>query len=165
MIMDSMAKSKNILFLYALMCLLLAACGKDEDDKDLDKPAIETGSEALPQNCQVYMKGEDIPFRQTFTDNMGLGSYNIEIHHNFDHHTHSTDAGDCALDEKKDPVKPWVYNQDFPIPESALTYNAQVDIPIPEDIDPGDYHFMIRVTDKAGWQQLKAVSIKISDNK
>ena len=64
-------------------------------------------------------------------------------------------------EEKKKPVKPWVYNQDFQIPESASTYNAKVYIPIPEDVDTGDYHFMIRVTDKAGWQQLKAVSIKI----
>lgn len=159
-----MVKSKSIL-LYAFMCLLLAACSRDEDNKDLDKPVIETGSGAMPQNCQVYAKGEDIPFRYTFTDNDGLGNYNIEIHHNFDHHTHSTDAGDCQLDDKKKPINPWVYNQDFPIPKNTLRYDANVDIPIPAGIDPGDYHFMIRVTDKSGWQELKAVSIKISDNK
>ena len=136
-----MVKSRSIILPCAFMFFLLAACSKDENGKDLDKPVIETDSEALPQNCQVYVKGEEIPFIYTFTDNMGLGSYNIEIHHNFDHHTHSTDAGDCPLEEKKKPVKPWVYNQ--------------------EDVDTGDYHFMIRVTDKAGWQQLKAVSIKI----
>ena len=156
-----MVKSRSIILPCAFMFFLLAACSKDETGKDLDKPVIETDSEALPQNCQVYVKGEEIPFIYTFTDNMGLGSYNIEIHHNFDHHTHSTDAGDCPLEEKKKPVKPWVYNQDFQIPESASTYNAKVYIPIPEDVDTGDYHFMIRVTDKAGWQQLKAVSIKI----
>jgi hypothetical protein len=27
----------------------------------------------------------------------------------------------------------------------------------------GDYHFMIRLTDKAGWQQLKALAIIIED--
>lgn len=100
-----------------------------------------------------------------FTDNDALGSYNIEIHNNFDHHSHSTEAGDCPLDEKKLPVHPWVYNQDFPIPGNSPLYDAHVNIPIPADIDPGDYHFMIRVTDRSGWQQLKAVNIKISDNK
>ena len=104
------------------------------------------------------------PFRYTFTDNDALGSYNIEIHNNFDHHSHSTEAGDCPLDEKKLPVHPWVYNQDFPIPGNSPLYDAHVNIPIPADIDPGDYHFMIRVTDRSGWQQLKAVNIKISDN-
>lgn len=156
-----MLRNKRILC-FTLLCLLLVACGKDENEKDLQKPVIETGSDALPLNCQVYLKGEEIPFRYTFTDNLGLGSYNIEIHHNFDHHTHSTDAGDCPLDDKKNPITPWVYNQDFSIPEKSLRYDAHVSIPVPSDIDPGDYHFTIRVTDQSGWQELKAVSIKIS---
>ena len=75
------------------------------------------------------------------------------------------ESGDSPLDEKKLPVHPWVYNQDFPIPGNSPLYDAHVNIPIPADIDPGDYHFMIRVTDRSGWQQLKAVNIKISDNK
>ena len=101
-----------------LFCLLLAACSEEDGDgKDLDKPLIESGDSASPLNCQVYRTGEEIPFRYTFTDNDALGSYNIEIHNNFDHHSHSTEAGDCPLDEKKLPVHPWVYNQDFPIPE------------------------------------------------
>ena len=59
------------------------------------------------------------------------------------------------------PVKPWVYNRDYTIPAAQRQYDARVDIPIPADIDPGDYHFMVRLTDRAGWQQLKAVAIKI----
>ena len=70
-------------------------------------------------------------------------------------------ATDCPMDANKAPVKPWVYNKDFDIPAGQRKYNATVDIPIPADIDPGDYHFMIRLTDKAGWQQLKSVAIKI----
>ncbi|MCE2615797.1 MAG: DUF4625 domain-containing protein [Phocaeicola sp.] len=151
--------------LNLLLFLLVTSCSKEESHKDLEKPVIETNSDAVPQNCQVFYKGEEIPFRYTFTDNEGLGSYNIEIHNNFDHHTHSTDAGDCSLDEKKKPVQPWVYNKDFFIQENSLRYNAQVNIPIPANIDSGDYHFMVRVTDKSGWQELKAVSIKILDKK
>lgn len=159
--------NKSLSFAAVLLlglCMFTLSFCSDDDEKDVEKPVIEAGSDALPQNCQVYTKGEEIPFRCIFTDNEGLGNYNIEIHNNFEHHSHSTDAGDCTLDAKKDPVNPWVYNKDFTIPGNPLRYDAQVDIPIPADIDPGDYHFMVRVTDKAGWQELRAVSIKILDN-
>ncbi|MCR5394483.1 MAG: DUF4625 domain-containing protein, partial [Bacteroidales bacterium] len=43
----------------------------------------------------------------------------------------------------------------------STSYEAHQFLQIPEDVDPGDYHFMLRLTDRAGWQQLKAVSIKI----
>ena len=48
-----MVKSRSIILPCAFMFFLLAACSKDENGKDLDKPVIETDSEALPQNCQV----------------------------------------------------------------------------------------------------------------
>lgn len=157
-------KVKYLLFL-ACAILFLSACSDENDDvvKDMEKPEIIDGAMPSPIDCQVYHKGEVIPFRYLFTDNVELGNYNIEIHNNFDHHTHSTSAGDCPLNPKKDPVNPWVYNQDYPIPEGLKSYQAKADIPIPETIDTGDYHFMIRLTDKSGWQQLKAISIKIQD--
>jgi hypothetical protein len=31
------------------------------------------------------------------------------------------------------------------------------------NIAEGDYHFMIRVTDRSGWMQLKALAIMIED--
>ena len=68
---------------------------------------------------------------------------------------------ECDIDEKKDPISPWIYNQDFSIPTGKTSYIAQIEIPVPSDVDAGDYHFMIRLTDKAGWQQLKAMAIKI----
>ncbi len=145
----------------------LTACSSDDDNpttvNDQEKPKIVDGELPNPIDCQNYKRGETIAFRYTFTDNVELGNFNIEIHNNFDHHTHSTSAGDCPLDEKKSPVNPWVYNQDQAIPAGLKNYEAKVDITIPKDIDPGDYHFMIRVTDKAGWQELKAVSIKIKE--
>nr|WP_244939634.1 DUF4625 domain-containing protein [Arcticibacter tournemirensis] len=32
---------------------------------------------------------------------------------------------------------------------------------MPADADPGDYHFMIKLTDKEGWQTIKGLSIKL----
>ena len=130
----------------------------------MTKPVItDTGITANPIDCQTYRRGETVAVHYVFTDNVELGNYNIEIHHNFDHHTHSTSAVECEQAATKSPVKPWVYNQDYSIPSGQRSYTSRVDIPIPADIDPGDYHFMIRLTDKAGWQELKAVAIKIKE--
>ena len=72
-------------------------------------------------------------------------------------------AEECELEPKKEAVKPWVYNQDFTIPANQTKYSVNNTIQVPSDIDTGNYHFMIRLTDKAGWQQLKSISIKVED--
>lgn len=147
-----------------LATVFVASCSSDNEDdpaKDIEKPNITDGELPSPLDCEVYHKGGIIAFRYTFTDNLELGNFNIEIHNNFDHHSHSTSAGDCPLDSKKEPVNPWAYNQDYSIESGQTLYHASVDIEIPEDIDTGDYHFMVRLTDKTGWQQLKGISLKI----
>ena len=60
-------------------------------------------------------------------------------------------------------MKPWVFNQDYQIPAGQKSYTARFDIQIPADIDEGDYHFMVRLTDRAGWQELKGIAIKIEE--
>ena len=145
-----------------LLCALCACSSDDDEQKDMLQPVIsDTGIVADPIDCQVYHRGDVIPFHYLFTDDTELGAYNIEIHNNFDHHTHSTSSVECPVDVKKDPVKPWIFSQDYTIPAGQRSYDARHDIQIPVDIDTGDYHFMVRLTDHAGWQQLHAVAIKI----
>ena len=164
-------KTKNFLYtVLVIVCCGIAACftacGGDDDDKDMNKPVISNqGITANPIDCQEYHRGETIPFCYTFTDDVELGNFNIEIHSNHDHHTHSTSAVECEEehDHEQESVKPWVYNQDYSIPAGQRSYTARVDIAIPTDIDEGDYHFMIRVTDRAGWQELKSVAIRIEE--
>ncbi len=154
---------KNILSL-SLLCALCACSSSDDNDSlDMSQPVIsEQGITANPVECQLYHPGDVIPFHYVFTDDVELGNFNIEIHNNFDHHTHSGSAIECELETRKEAgVKAWVFNQDYTIPAGQHTYNARVDIQIPADAEVGDYHFMIRLTDRAGWQQLKAVSIKV----
>ena len=55
----------------------------------------------------------------------------------------------------------WKYNESFKIDGGVTAYPINVDITVPKDARHGDYHFMIKVTDLAGWQQLKALAIKI----
>ncbi len=156
---------KNLLTLILLCALCACSSSDDNEAKDMTYPVISSaGIVAAPIDCEVYHPGEVIPFNYVFTDDTELGSYNIEIHHNFDQHTHSTSSIECPMDAKKKPVNPWIYNQDFTIAPGQRSYTARHDISIPADIDPGDYHFMIRLTDRAGWQQLHAVAVKIAAN-
>ena len=146
-----------------LLCAL-CACGSSSKEQDKVPPEIiPIGDYASPRNCQVFQRGGTLPFAYAFGDNVELGSFNLEIHNNFDHHTHSTEAGECKQDPVKEPVHPWIYNKDYPIPANLDYYESEISIPIPSDIDPGEYHFMIRVTDASGWQQLRSVSIRIEE--
>ena len=96
---------RKILFsLTAIAALLtMVACTSNDDIvKDNELPVItDAGITANPVDCQVYSRGETIPFRYRFTDNEELGNYNIEIHNNFDHHTHGTQKDNCKLDPKR----------------------------------------------------------------
>ncbi|WP_028911188.1 DUF4625 domain-containing protein [Prevotella sp. MA2016] len=155
---------KSFSSIIILLCALSACSSSDADDaRDMNQPIIsEEGIIANPVECQQYHPGDVIPVQYVFTDDVELGQYNIEIHNNFDHHTHSGSAVDCELDMKKEAGdKAWIFNQDFTIPAGQRTYTTHIDIPIPSDAETGDYHFMIRLTDRAGWQQLKAIAIKI----
>lgn len=159
-------KMKQKLSILMLLCAL-CACSSSEDStgdnpKDMTDPVISgEGITANPIDCQVYRRGELIPFNYVFTDNVELGAFNIEIHDNFDHHTHGTTSVDCELEPDKSPVAPWRYNRDFEIPQGSKSYTARIDIPIPADVDAGDYHFMVRLTDRSGRQTLHAVAIKL----
>jgi len=124
---------------------------------------LPIGDYASPLNCQEFVRGGVLPFAYLLTDDVELGTYNLEIHNNFDHHTHSTEAGECRQDPVKTPVNPWILNKDYSIPDGLTEYKAEINIPIPEDIDPGEYHFMIRVTDNSGWQQIRSVGIRINE--
>ncbi|HEY9257955.1 DUF4625 domain-containing protein [Chitinophaga sp.] len=143
--------------------LLLSNCSKDKDTPiDTTYPEINiTTPDAFPKQCSILKRGEKIVFRAMLSDNAQLGSVSLDIHHNFDHHTHSTEVESCGLDPKKSPVTPFLFIQSFPIPAGLKTYQPAIDITVPANVDPGDYHFMIRLTDKEGWQTIKGLSIKI----
>ena len=161
----NMSIMKNSHLISSLLLCALCACSSPSGEKDLVPPEIFPGGEfTSPLNCQEFPRGGVLPFSYVFSDDVELGSFNLEVHNNFDHHTHSTEAGECRQDPVKQPVHPWIFNQDYRIPAGNTTYEADLRIPIPADVDPGEYHFMIRVTDASGWQQLRSVSIRISGN-
>lgn len=148
--------------LVLIMIFLLTACGEEENPAiDLEYPEIIDTENTFPVQCSIVERGGKIQFKALFRDNVELGGYSLDIHHNFDHHTHSTEVNDCNPNPIKTAVDPMLFIQAYTIPTGLAEYEAEAEIDVPSDIDPGDYHFMIRLTDKEGWQTIQGISIKI----
>lgn len=143
--------------------LILASCSSDDGvGKDEEKPAISINyNEGFPQACEQLVRGETYNFRAQVTDNVALASYSLDIHHNFDHHTHDDQAGECDLEEKKDAVNPMIFIENYTIEGGVTSYEINISITIPDDVDTGDYHCSYSVTDETGWQSRTSVDIKI----
>jgi hypothetical protein len=146
----------------SIATILLSSCADDKVEIDTEYPEIDiTYQDAFPKQCSVVERGETMAFSARFMDNMELGGFSIDVHHNFDHHTHSTEVNDCDTEPVKEPVNPFKFINGYDIPEGSRDYTAEMELEIPEDIDTGDYHFMILLTDAEGWQTIKGLSIKI----
>jgi hypothetical protein len=156
-------KTLKLIALSLLLTVFLTNCSKKEvAGIDTTYPEITiAGEDAFPQQCSIIKKGETFLFKTLLTDNMELGSLSVDIHHNFDKHTHSTEVNSCAMDAIKTPVKPYLLIQNYSIPSGLKSYPTAFEIKVPNDIDAGDYHFMIRLTDKEGWQTIRGLSVKI----
>lgn len=155
---------KKLKLLYLLIPVLtISACSSDDSNPvDSTKPVIDTSvSGAFPTSCSTVKRGGTINFKALFSDNQQLGSYSINIHNNFDHHSHDTEVDACNFDAIKTPVNPWAATMTYTIPENLKEFTAQQQIAVPTDIDTGDYHFMIQLTDAQGWATMRGISIKI----
>jgi len=160
--MKNMSKRfcKPIIVSFAILLFLTGSC--ENGDKDMEKPVIDNSfAGAFPKNCDTIYTGQTFYFRARFTDNAGLGSFSIHIHNNFDHHSHSTDVEACSLDPVKIPENPFSLIEGHDIPHGLKKYEADVAITVPPDVDTGDYHFFISLTDVTGWRAEKGISIKI----
>ncbi len=147
---------KYVLFLVAL----LPACDSNEPEIDTTYPVISTTG-LFPQPCTELERGKTHTFVVTFSDNRELGSFKLDIHNNFDHHSHSTSEEKCEEGPVKKVVNPFILILSEEIPAGNTQYTANVPVSIPADKDEGDYHFAVGVTDKTGWQTIKTMSIKI----
>ncbi len=145
------------------MALTLSLFACQSDSIDDQKPIIDPDfSGAFPSQCTTLYIGEPFDFKARFTDNAELGSFSINIHHNFDQHSHSTEVTHCETDPPKEPVNPFVLVREYEIPRGKTEYIANQTLIIPDnDYDEGDYHFFISLTDKEGWRIEKGISIKI----
>lgn len=152
-----------------LIFALLTSCDKD-NEIDKERPKIDLSAfDAFPVNCDTLYLGETFNLKMLFKDNAELGSYkaySIDIHNNFDHHSHSTEPTQCSFDTVKTPVNPLAFIMDYDIPEGLTEYQADIPISLANgdnngQFDEGDYHLYVSLTDKEGWSTQKGLSIKI----
>ena len=152
---------KKLLSILALIGIIFYSCDKKEE-VDSIYPEIDLSFDgAFPQNCDTLKRGESFTVVVKLSDNKELGSYSLDLHHNFDHHNHSTEIDQCTYSEDQTPVNPFLFIQSYTIDAGLTNYTTNLQMDIPADIDTGDYHFMIRVTDKEGWQAMKGLSLKV----
>jgi hypothetical protein len=157
---------KRIIGFFLLPVLLLfglISCNKTDQD-DVYPEIDMNAADAFPKDCDTLKIGESFVFRSIFTDNAELGSYSLDIHNNFDHHTHSSSIVECPMDPVKTPVNPFVFIREFDIPAGLTEFQASDTVVIPLGVDPGDYHLMVRLTDREGWQAIKGISVKLVEN-
>ncbi|WP_246296568.1 DUF4625 domain-containing protein [Winogradskyella vidalii] len=153
--------SKYVSFLF--FTILVTSCSSDDSsDIDEQRPTITINYDGgFPQACEQLVKGETYIFRAQVSDNQALASYSLDLHHNFDHHTHDDQDVYCETDPIKVAVNPLMYIENFNIEDGLTTYEINIEITIPNDVDTGDYHCAYSVTDETGWQSRTSVDIKI----
>lgn len=155
--------------LLVILFSVFNSCSNQETDDE--KPEIDLYvAGVFPVNCDTLYFGEEFTIKILLKDNVELGSYSIDIHNNFDHHSHSTEVTSCEMWPVKTPVNPFVFISDFDIPEGSTDFTTSETITIPAGnengaFDEGDYHFFISLTDKEGWSTQKGLSIKIVKRK
>jgi hypothetical protein len=158
---------RNLYVLSFVAILLTLAFSCSKHDIDDIKPFIDLSiTDAFPVNCDTLYLGDAFVFKAKLSDNVELGSYSIEIHHNFDHHAHSTEVEACEFSPKKTPVNPFHFIHDYEIPTGISSFISADTLLIPKTntsgiIDEGDYHFYISLVDKEGWSVNKGLSVKI----
>lgn len=126
---------KNV-FLFALVGLaFLSSCKKEEEEKDLEKPSINITS---PTKDATINSGTVLNLKGIITDNKALSEVKLEIHNNFDGHSHEKKGGSPAFE--------W----DSIYKVSGTSYNLDAQIAIPTDVAAGKYHVIVKALDASG---------------
>ena len=141
-----------ILFAFGLVMLLLLSSCSGDNPADLGPdtvapqitieeatPAIQTAEVcgASATNVMLVETGGEIALDLAFTDDRALGEYKIDIHHNFDCHSHG-----------KRLMAPWQMIKVEPLAGDRERVAEQIEVPA--DATVGDYHLLIQALDAEG---------------
>ncbi len=145
---------KHILPIF-ITAVLFTSCS-DDDVIDTENPEITL---LEPHNEDAFAPGSELLIDATFTDNVELAAYKIEIHEDFDDHTH-------AINKTSHDLNPWSYEETFTIGSGQTSHHAVHPITIPTEpngmpVSEGAYHVGIFATDSSGNQTEIFVKIHI----
>jgi hypothetical protein len=136
--------------LVAIFALLAAACG---DDSDNTKPVIDL---VEPADGDVLQIGDSVHFEMNLSDNEMLHSYKVDIHDNFDSHSHALSRADDG------ETTPFSFNRTWDVSGKKNAHVHHHQIFIPENATPGAYHLVVYCTDEAGNESRVARDIELS---
>jgi hypothetical protein len=139
----------SFICLTAIFVIAFTSC---KEDSDTTKPVINL---IEPENDDLLQIGSGVHFEAEFSDDEALASYKVEIHSNFDNHTH---AQTREVAETVD----FTFNQSWDISGKKNASIHHHDIIIPENATPGHYHLMVYCTDAAGNEEHIAVDVELS---
>jgi len=128
---------KTILKLSLILPILLSFAACEDSENDVVRPEITL---AEPGSGESFTAGSAIPFKATFTDDVAIASYNIEIHDNFDGHEHKSTMA----------LQRWSWEKSFDAGGASATIDLPSEINIPDDVAAGPYHFIVNAIDAAG---------------
>jgi hypothetical protein len=129
--------------IIGLALLNLTAC--NDDPVDQSAPTIELSE---PGMNETFAAGDHVHFEAVFEDDVELGTYNIEIHDNFDGHSH----GRVAARQTDPSLQKWYFDESFEFPsgETIQEVHLEDEIHVAENAFAGPYHFIVQSIDKAG---------------
>ena len=140
-----MKRNYYLAALVVLLAISVQSCKKD--DVDAEAPKIV---EFSVDNTTVAA-GNEIHADLNFTDNEALKSYKIDIHDNFDGHSHGKVG------------QRWSYQEIVEISGKDFVDHKHVDVPA--DAFSGPYHFTLYVLDAEGNQsEFSEVDLVITNN-
>lgn len=135
-----------------MVSFLFTAC-EDNNDNDTTPPTINL---LEPAEGDVLKIGSDIHFELELSDNEMLGSYKVDVHSNFDGHTHSR-----AIKNEGETIA-FSFQKSWDLSDQKNAKIHHHEIVIPENATPGKYHLMVFCTDKAGNESNIARNITLS---
>ncbi len=125
--------------LLAASSLLFMSCEKD-DKTDVTKPVIKLNA---PKEGEALKIGDEhgVHFDMDLSDDVMLKSYQIDVHNNFDNHSHT---------KSDDGTEAFAFKRSYDVSGKKETHIHHHDIKIPANATPGKYHLMVHCLDAAG---------------
>ena len=148
---------KKTSIIMALMAIAALGCScKKDEDKDTDKPVITLNE---PADGDTLFVGHEMHLEMDLSDNVMLRSYKVDIHNNFDGHSHTKSTETDGA---------WTYTKSWDVSGLKNTHIHHHEIEVPDSVDgvpiaKGKYHFMVYCTDEAGNETYVAKSVVVAE--
>lgn len=157
-----MKKTLLLTLSIVLVSLAFQSCSSDDSTQ---KPVI---SSLEPEEGELLQVGKNVHFEAEISAQSGLKSYKIDIHNNFDGHTHTKAVDDSvAYSFNKSWTTDKTGGESLLGKKNTTLHHHEIVIPTSVDGKPvksGKYHFVLYVLDQEGNETLQARNVVLTYN-